>query len=311
MYSASIFNTQNLLFDRTRPVDSAGQMDVPSSYYQHGWTIIDGVADALEAVATQEEFLQSLDQSRLPLNRAFNAKVQLAKADQIPVCDDIISTSFQVLHFDMGHPFIGTENQLVVTHVGIYLPRTTARTVTARTRLVELNGLLAHLGLSAEEIERRVTSYALKYGDGWVGHNTFRLACFARFIDAISDVHEFSHEIDKTVGQWFQSGQRLDADSAHQQEQRFYARHGIDLRQVEKQIMIEPGQLLILDNARVIHGRVGARSAKELYNFMFGVQSASPNDVAALRAHVCGLVCGSANERFERPRMRHQLETVG
>lgn len=290
-YPADIFNNQRLLFDTTRPIRKASKTNVPEHYYKHGWALLDGeIADEFEAIRRQEDFINSIDSSKLPLNQRFHGRIQLAKADQIPVCDDIVATSFQVLHFDMGQPFFESQGQLFVSHVGIYLPKTTSHEVTARTRLVELGGLLKHLNLPPEEIEQKILAYAGKYGDGWTGHNTYRLACFIRFLDALSDKPELQDQIDKTVGQWFENENKLKASSAHHKEVTFYAKHGVDLGKIEQQIALKPGQLLILDNTRIVHGRIGKRRTKELFNFMWGVETITPDDIAALRQYICRIL---------------------
>lgn len=292
-YPADIFNNQRLLFDTTRLVREAGRIAVPAHYYRHGWAILDGlVANEFEAIKRQEDFINSLDGTRLPLHRRFHDRLQLAKADQIPVCDDVVASSFQILHFDMGHPFLESDNQLFVSHVGIYLPKATDHAVTARTRLVELDGLLGHLGLAAPEVAAKVMAYVREHGDGWTDHNTYRLACFARFIDALSPWHELEDQTDKTVGQWFQNEDRLDATGAHAREAAFYAKHGVDLGKLEHQVALEPGQLLILDNTRVVHGRIGTRRTKELFNFMFGIEAITREDIAAVREYISNLAAG-------------------
>jgi hypothetical protein len=290
-YPADIFNNQRLLFDTTRPIREAGAASVREHYYKHGWIVLDEVIEnEFEAIQRQEDFINSIDGSKLPIHQRFHDRIQLAKADQIPVCDDIVATSFQVLHFDMGHPFLESEGQLFVSHVGIYLPQTTNHKVTARTRLVELDGLLKYLGSLPEEIERKVIAYVSKHGDGWTGHNTYRLACFIRFLDALSDSPELKHQIDKTVGQWFENEDKLDETSAHQKELAFYAKHGINLGALEHQIALKPGQLLILDNTRVIHGRIGKRRTKELFNFMWGIEGIISEDITALRQYICRIL---------------------
>lgn len=286
-YPTNIFNNQRLLFDATHPVHEAGKTSVPEQYYEHGWTVLDDISDESEAIQRQEDFLNSIDRSRLSLHQLFNDRIQLAKADQIPICDDIVATSFQVLHFDMGHPFLESEGQLFVSHVGIYLPKNTSYEVTARTRLIELDGLLKHVGLSPEGIEQKLIPYVREYGDGWTGHNTYRLACFIRFLDALSNNPELQDQIDKTVGQWFENENKLAATNAHDKEIAFYAKHGINLGVLEHQIALKPGQLLILDNTRVIHGRIGKRRAKELFNFMWGVEKIASEDITALRQYIC------------------------
>lgn len=289
-YPANIFNNQRLLFDTTRPVHEADKTAVPEHYYKHGWAVLDGIDDEFNAIQRQEDFLNSVDASRLPLHPRFSGRIQLAKADQIPVCDDIVATSFQVLHFDMGHPFLESKDQLFISHVGIYLPKTTSHQITARTRLVELDGLLKHLNLSPKEIEQKLIAYVRKYGDGWTGHNTYRLACFIRFLDALSEKPELQDQIDKTVGQWFENENKLEATSAHDKEVAFYAKHGINLSRLERQIALKPGQLLILDNTRVIHGRIGKRRTKELFNFMWGIEKITNNDTQEFRRYICKLV---------------------
>ncbi|HSW80312.1 MAG TPA: hypothetical protein VLG47_06050, partial [Candidatus Saccharimonadales bacterium] len=213
-YSADLFNNQRLLFDTTYRVNDAA-IHIPEHYYDHGWAVLDNIKDEFDAIRVQEDFIGSIDRTKLSMHKRFGDRIQLAKADQIPVCDDVVATSFQVLHFDMGHPFVESKDQLFVSHVGIYLPASTSHEVTARTRLVELKGLLGHLHHTPVEIENKIRAYARKYGDGWIGHNTYRLACFIRFIDALSAKPEFSDQIDKTVGQWFQNDMKMAEGNAY------------------------------------------------------------------------------------------------
>jgi hypothetical protein len=291
-YPPDMYNSQRLLFDQTRHACEADPIDVPEDFYERGWTIVDGVADHEHAVAMQERLIAGIDPTRVPLHDRFADRVQLGKADLIPVCDDVIATSYQVLHFDMGLPFAEGLDQLLVSHVGIYLPADIEHEVTARTRLLELDGALAETGLGAAEIEARVVEYARRHGDGWEDHNTLRLACFVRLVDALAAAPEVTEKIDKTVGQWFVEGERLDSTRAHAQEAEFYARHGLGVTAREHEVALEPGQLLFVDNTRVVHGRVGERRAREVFNFMFGVPSIGDADVVALRHEVCALMAG-------------------
>jgi hypothetical protein len=289
MSTNTLFDTQTLLFGKLTHPKSRANLIVPEHYYKHGWTVLDNISTELDAVEISKDFISKIDPDRLPLQKLFQYRIDLAKADHIPVCDDIITTSFQVLHFDMGHPFIESSDQLLITHVGIYLPLNTAHKVTAKTRLLELDNLLK--GVSADkQIEAKILKYVKSYGDGWGETNTQRLACFARFLDALKASPEFQNERDKTVGQWFHNEEKTDEATAHQNEIDYYSKHGIDLSKQEKQIALRPGQLLIVDNSRVVHGRIGKRKAKELFNFMFGLPSASPNDIKALRKYICSLI---------------------
>jgi hypothetical protein len=55
------------------------------------------------------------------------------------------------------------------------------------------------------------------------------------------------------------------------------------LRAVEERIRIGPGELLIIDNIRCLHGRVGPRTPRELYQLLYGVKSASVSMIEAAR----------------------------
>lgn len=291
-YPPDLFNSQRLLFDRTRRACHADPLDVPTEFYDRGWVVLDGIADHEHAVEVQEGLIAGIDPACVPVHSHFADRVQLGKADLIPVCDDVVATSFQVLHFDMGLPFAEGVEQLLISHVGIYLPADTEHTVTARTRLLELDGILTATGLDADEIEASVLEYARRHGDGWEDHNTRRLACFVRVIDALGPTHELTEKIDKTVGQWFGEGERLASTDAHAQESDYYRRHGIDVPACEHEVALQPGQLLFVDNTRVVHGRIGERRAREVFNFMFGVPSIDDSDVARLRRSVCELMAG-------------------
>jgi hypothetical protein len=292
-YPADLYDSQRLLFDRTRLTRDADAIEVPQSFYERGWVVIDGVADHEHAVAVQESLIASIDPDRVPSHALFADRVQLGKADLIPVCDDVVATSYQVLHFDMGLPFVESPDQLLVTHVGIYLPASTTHRVTARTRLLQLGGILANVGLSPAAIETRIHDYSREHGDGWGDHNSLRLACFVRLVDALSDGPRLTDQIDKTVGQWFVDGRRLDDRAAHCEEATFLASHGIEIRGREHEIALQPGQLLFVDNTRVVHGRIGERRAKEVFNFMFGVPSIDEDDVTELRREICALMAGA------------------
>lgn len=268
-----------------------------------GWSSGSSQAHNPEAAVTAS-FICGIDRTRLPLHDRFIDRIKLAKADEIPVCDDVVASEFQILHFDMGMPLAEGKNQLLVTHVAIYLPAATTGRTSARTRLVELSGLLSHLNLSAQELEHRLVDYVGRYGDGWGGINTRRLACFARLLDAVTGGMEVADETDRTVGQWFRSDAHLSSEVAHQLEMSFFARKGIDLGRAEVDVRLKPGDLLLLDNTRVIHGRVGRRRAREVCNFMFGVPHANAVDIAALRRFLTNTMVGNVTND-QGPTGRH------
>jgi hypothetical protein len=276
------FDTQRLLFGERHPPRRVS-LEVPEGYYSQGFTIIDEVGTPQCAVEEMERLIGSLDTSRiLPLEGLID-RVRLAKADHIPVCDDVVSTAFQILHFDMGFPFLEAMSELLVTHVGIYLPVDTDHSVTARTRLLPLNGLFCELAQSSADLEDRLVNYVRRYGDGWGDTNTGRLACLARLLDAVTGKEELAGQRDKVVGQWFGTDQWLEPDVAHHLELNFFERHGVDIVAREIEVLLRPGQLLIVDNLRVAHGRIGTRRSKEICNLMYGVSDLNAAEVRNAR----------------------------
>lgn len=280
------FDSQSLLFESSPFVVDSPPEPVASDYYKHGWTLVSELPTAQAAAEFQAGFIAGIDGARLRLHEHFVDRIKLAKADHIPVCSDVVESRFQVLHFDMGLPLAEGLEQLLVTHVGIYLPATTVHPVTARTRILELGGILTHLELDAATLGERLRDYAESHGDGWHDINTRRLACFARVVDAAAGSRLLSREIDKTVGEWFSPGADVEDAKAYEAELAFFEKFGIDLRHFERTILLEPGQLLILDNLRVVHGRVGQRRERELLNLMYGVERADAKDIALVRSYL-------------------------
>lgn len=287
--TGEIFDTQQLLFELASPITKPSSVEVPEDFYENGWTVIDGVSDEFEALSIQEDLIRNVDVTRVPLHARFRDRIQLAKADQIPVCAPVVATSLQVQHFDMGHPFTDSADPIFISHTGVYRSPSKQEPQSARTRVLPLGGLVA---LSTAEADRRLAEYAAAYGDGWPGHNSGRINAGVRVIDALSDTPELQADIDKPVDQWF-GDDVVDEATAFAREATFYARHGIDLSQLESHIALEPGQLLFMDNTRVLHGRIGRRAAKEVFNFMFGIESIGASDIQAVRHSIGRLIVGA------------------
>lgn len=279
------FNEQKLLFGESNKIQISQKQGtlIPENFYQNGYGILDRIRDPQEAYTTLEKFISQINVQKLPLFSRFADKIQLAKADLIPVCDDVVESSFQVLHLDMGQPIISNIPQTMYLLTGLYAP-IDKQAGTAKTRILPLKGFFNDTKWgSSSEIEQKLIDYVESYGDGWADVNTKRLSCFARVLDAVGGTTDVATYRDKTVGQWFQSDKKLDAEESLRNEQRFYAQKGIDLNVLEKHIQIKPGQLLFFDNTRVTHGRLGKRKAKEVYQFLFGVRDATVADITAFR----------------------------
>ncbi len=270
---------QRLLFGETNFVFPfyKNRFDIPQDFYSKGYTMISDIRNIDEARNITEMVIANIDTEKLPLFSFLLPRIQLAKADLIPVCNDSVETSFQALHFDMGQPFFSDISQTMYTTIGLYFPKE-KKFGTAKTRVLNLKNFFTNKNLSSKKIEERILKYVKNHGDGWDDVNSYRISCFARIVDAITNSNDLISYRDKTMAQWF--------DGNIQNEYDFYKIRGFDLEKLEEQIQLEPGQLLILDNTRVAHGRIGKRKAKEIYQMMFGIKEVVPKNIDRFRINL-------------------------
>ncbi len=293
-------STQEILLDKSGANSllrnlATSNYKIPEGFYSKGYCLVSGIKDPDEAQATIERFISSIDTDRLPIYKSFLPKIQLAKKDEIPVCDDSVETSFQALHFDMGKPMMSLEPQNMFLITGLYInAKQTPKT--AATRVINLRGLLKDPKFGgASVIEDRILEYVKKHGDGWTYPdkvNTFRISCFARVMDAVAGTEELADYFDKSMAQWFQDPDNKDGHHSKDGEKEFYGARGIDLETIEEDVVIKPGQLLIVDNMRTAHGRIGKRDARETLQFMYGVSDASPREIDGFRKQLVKLMAG-------------------
>jgi hypothetical protein len=274
---------QNLLFDESPRIANVHAPSAESrAFDERGFVLVKNVQNPNEASAVVERLIGSIEPTRMPLYTAYRGHMQLAKVDLIPVCHDIVPRTFQALHFDMGHPLVPNWSQSIYLVLALFRPPNGQSSI-AETRVVHLPRLLAQRKFGVAALVReRLIDYVHRFGDGWVepqAVNTLRLACFARFLDAVTGRHELTGCIDYTTGQWFSENGR-DAETA---EADYYRVCGLDIRVAEERIRIGPGELLVVDNIRCVHGRVGPRLPREIYQLLYGVKSASASMIEAGR----------------------------
>lgn len=274
---------QNLLFDESPRIANVHAPSAESrAFDEHGFVLVKDVRNLNEACAVIERLIGSMEPARVPLHTAYRGHMQLAKVDLIPVCHDIVPRTFQALHFDMGQPLVPDWSQSIYLVLALFRPPDSQPSI-AETRVVHLPRLLAQRTFGPRPlVQERLIDYVRRFGDGWVepqAVNTLRLACFARFLDAVTGRHELTGCVDYTTGQWFSETGR-DAETA---EAEYYSACGLDIRAAEERIRVGPGELLIVDNIRCVHGRVGPRVPREIYQLLYGVKSASPSMIEAGR----------------------------
>lgn len=271
---------------------------VPEDFYLKGFAVLDNIPNIEQARIIVEKLITNIDTKRLPLLEVFKERIQLAKIDEIPVCTDVVESSYQVLHLDMGQPFTSKEPQNMYLFTILYRDSKKPQTK-AKTRLLNLKGFFKDVRWGGtSQIEKRLIEYVKKYGDGWVKPtlvNTYRIACFARILDAVAGNTQLSQYIDKTVGQWYENNKNLSAEENLKREYEFFVKHGISLSDKEEFIQLKPGQALIFDNTRVVHGRFGKRREKEVWQIMYGVHNATPADIDEFRESFVNLLTYNSN----------------
>jgi hypothetical protein len=279
---------QNLLFGELPRVADADARNAESrAFDERGFAVVQNVVDVNEACAAVERLFGSIDAARVPPHAAWRGTMQLAQVDLMPVCREIVPRTFEILHFAMGQPLLPNGQQPVYPVLALFLPHGSAQS-TAETRIVPVPRLLAQKTFGARSVvQERLIHYVSRFGDGWVDPhavNTFRLACFARVLDAVTGRHELTGWIDSTDGEWL-GGTEGDSETA---EAAYYRACGLDLRAVEERIRLGAGELLVIDNIRCVHGRIGPRAPREIYQLLYGVKSASPSMIEAGRDWMVG-----------------------
>lgn len=282
-----VSNSQRLLFNNSfAPEFSVAQQEIPESFYEKGYALMEEVINPDHAFAVLELLVSNLQEERLPSIAHFLPRLRLAKIDQIPVCKPVVHCTFQALHFDMGHPLIEKLPQTLFGITALYFPHG-KQAGTAKTRVVSLEKMLHQKKWGDRKmVEEKLLAYVEQYGDGWENMNTGRLACFARIIDAMVGNEELLKFRDQRTDEWFFVGNDPTGEKSRQLEVDFYARHGYDLNSVEELFQIQPGQMLIIDNFRAVHGKMGKRQEGEIYQFMYGIEHATEEDISLYRQYL-------------------------
>lgn len=274
-------------FQKTIPIaprESPG-LNIPDGFYEQGFAVFDEVASSASAKEHIEQFIGSVDTKRLPLYARFAGRIQLASETLIPTCKSIVETTFQGLHFDMGLPIVSPSPQVVQLVLALYRPYDKPIS-DAATRVVGLRTLLSQRNWpEGDALEKRLVTYVEKHGDGWekpMRVNTFRIACFARIIDAADDVEDLKTLRDCATGLEFRDPEN-NQEKSLSNEYGFFQSHGLNVKAVESQIQLQHGQLLIIDNTCAVHGRIGRREPQEMMHYLYGIPHASPEDINCVR----------------------------
>jgi hypothetical protein len=299
--SPEILDTQKLLFDLT-PV-SQGFSDGldTSAFIKDGYVVLDGMQNEFDAIERCYEVASSLRSAQLFYSEHLPL-LQLSKADLIPTCLPFVEGGFQALHFDYGLPLLPVDEDAYKSLdiiAALYYPHSAQKGSGAATRIVQLSKIADQVKGRFKDVENKIMHYVGHYGDGWIKpapYNTKRISIFARLLDACSDDSVFSTQIEAHSQSFFLP----EGDVRHEEfprlqlemEQQYYKGFGIDLSAVEERIVLKPGQLLLIDNIRCVHGRIGYRNSKELWQFLYSLKEAPDQLIARVRKYVADLLSG-------------------
>jgi hypothetical protein len=194
----------------------------------------------------------------------------------LPPPDGEPSRDFQTLHFDFGLPLDPKIEHDVARYTALHIPRTTAG-VAAVTRLVPLATLLSQRTWpSPSELRSGWIAYGRTHGS-WDDARGYVEGSLARIIEAAAGsprLPSVKADPDFLCGTEFDS---LRSEVA------FFERNGLDVEDVQIEVPLGPGDLLVFDNLALAHGRRGTRQPGELRQRVYGHRRLSPAAQCELR----------------------------
>jgi hypothetical protein len=173
----------------------------------------------------------------------------------------------------------------VVPHGSSDLARFTALYVdrahpptSALTRVVPLRRLLSQRSwVEPERLLERLRGYGQANIGGGAGSEGegYVEGIFARLIEAA----DASPTLPPSGEAGFLCGMEFDSMA---QERLHLAARGLNLDEVERRILLGSGELLLLDNLAIVHGRVGIRQPLELHQLCVGFRNLAESEQAQL-----------------------------
>lgn len=208
----------------------------------------------------------------------------------LPPPDGEESRDFQTLHFDFGVPLDPKVEQDIGRYTALYIPNGLGR-VSSTTRLVPLARLLRQRAWPSQtDLLARMVAYGKTHG-AWNDEQGYVEGSLARVVEAAAGVPTLPSV---KVEAGFLCGTEF---NSFESELRFFERHSLRVEDVQIEIPLSPGELLVFDNLAVAHGRRGARKPGELHQWVFGESNSTVARQRELRDYVLGafytLPCGT------------------
>lgn len=198
----------------------------------------------------------------------------------IPPPDGPPSRDFQMLHLDFGLPLAPVVPTDVARFTALHV-HAQAPASDAVTRLVPLRALLvAGAWPDRDELIRRFAAYGDSHGM-WEGAAGYVEGSLARIVEAALGQTPVLPSVTTKPG--FLCGTEF---ATLADEVAFFAERGLRLDAVAIEICVRPGELLVIDNFAVAHGRRGTRQPGELHQRLFGHRALSVQHQIEIRDRV-------------------------
>lgn len=240
---------------------------------QRGFAWVRSFVDSEEAF----EFAHALVDARCAADGA--AGLRLVGDFVLPPPDGQDSRDFQTLHFDFGVPLDPKVEWDVGRYTALYIPMGFGQ-VSAVTRLAPLAPLLAQRAWPSEsELLARLVAYGKTHG-AWNDDQGYVEGSLARVVEAAAGAPALPSV---KVDAGFLCGMEFDSLDA---ELRFFELHSLRVDEVQVEIPLSPGEMLVFDNLAVAHGRQGVRRPGELHQWVFGEHSLGVAGQRELRSHL-------------------------
>jgi hypothetical protein len=175
-----------------------------------------------------------------------------------------VQRDFQALHLDFGLPSGSDDAIPIARFTALY--REGGPDAGAATRIVPLRRLAACRSWPAPDVAAGRLATAGVEG------------ILARVVEAIDQTDDLPIRDDD-----FLCGMEF---SMLEEEHRYFQSHGIPLEELEEEITLTGGELLVFDNLSVAHGRRGARPPGQLSQLCIGYRSLEPRQRSALVTRV-------------------------
>jgi hypothetical protein len=198
----------------------------------------------------------------------------------LPPIDGQPTREFQTLHFDFGLPLDPKLDQDVARYTALYIPRS-VRSVSAVTRLVPLAGLLSQRTWPPfAELLDGLIAYGRTHG-AWDDARGYVEGSLARVVEGAAASSPRLPSVKADPG--FLCGTEFDSLRS---EVAFLQQHGLRVKEVEVELDLRPGELLVFDNLALAHGRRGTRRPGELRQRVYGHRRLSRAAQCELRDRV-------------------------